>query len=169
MTDTLETVLALIDDCASDLRLLPILADALEDCGESKLARWCQRETNDPIPQPFLQDWAFFARNSGYATPPGPLACAWELAMAERHAQEEDWECEWQEDEYGCSGCDCGDEHNCPCCSGECGPMVCLLIATDDNGERDVLTTLGGICGATDEYKRVVEAELALEAMNANR
>ncbi len=158
MSITTDTVLALIEDCAKDLSLLPILADALEDCGEQELASRCRcplgRTTADNAPD-ILSAWAFFIRNAGYCTPPGVFACAWKLAVAERHAQEEGWEYEWGEDvgEWGYSQ-----------------SMVATLWGEDDEGTMVVLASLGGIdLPFSDDYERVVQAELALEAINNSK
>jgi len=102
--------------------------------------------------------WRFFHENAGWSVPPGKAACALSLAKAEAEASAKGWQCEWSPDE--CIGCDCGSE-NCPCCTGEPHEVErCTL--TDESGE--FLACLGGICGATHEYRRVVEAELAVEA-----
>ena len=105
----------------------------------------------------------FFADNAGYASPPGRMRCAKALAEAEVMAWELGWKYEWEWDEAGCSGCDCGSKR-CACSTGEEHETLCCILR-GDGGE--VLASLGGICGATRSYQRVVEAELAQEARGA--
>lgn len=122
----------------------------------------------------------FFYDHAGYSYDPateteeqGRERCARNLAAAEAYADELDWTYSWEYDESGCSGCSC-DSEDCPCSSGkEHETLVCTLWRTVEAEERrngrdmdNILASLGGICGATREYRRVVEAELASEAMN---
>lgn len=110
----------------------------------------------------------FFYQNAGYSYDPktetaeqGRIRCAQSLARAEAEASERGWSFEWPWDESGCSGCDCGS-NDCPCSSGsEHETLGCVL--KDENGKT--LESLWGICGATPTYSRVVEAELAAEAL----
>ena len=89
------------------------------------------------------------------------MACAKALAEAELAAEANGWECEWQDDDAGCSGCDCGSK-DCACSAGT--PHETLgCVLRDEHGKA--LASLWGICGATDSYRRVVEAELASEAL----
>lgn len=114
----------------------------------------------------------FFYDNAGYSYDPrietreqGRLRCAQSLAKAERYASEQGWLYEWSQDPEGCIGGDCGETATCdhPCCQGtshDC--RVCLLWDADST---KVLASLGSICEPSTEYLRVIEAELALEAM----
>lgn len=110
----------------------------------------------------------FFYQNAGYSYDPkketaeqGRIRCAEELAKAEAEASERGWSFEWPWDESGCSGCDCGSA-DCPYSSGsEHETLGCVL--KDENGKT--LESLWGICSPTRNYGRVVEAELALEAL----
>jgi hypothetical protein len=105
----------------------------------------------------------WFAEHAGYCTPPGRMACAKTLALAEDYAADMDWEHYWEPDGDGCGGCDCGDKR-CRCSSGK--PHLteyCVLKDKDGN----VLASLGGICEASEDYRRVVQAELSAEAMRA--
>lgn len=105
--------------------------------------------------------YLFFKENAGYATPPGKSQCALNLARAEDYARDKEWEYTWEWDESGCIGCDCGSK-TCDCSTGaEHETLGCVLKDADGY----VLGSLWGICGATREYKRVVQAELASEAM----
>lgn len=117
-------------------------------------------------------EW-FFYEHAGYVYDPkketqeeARMRVARELARAERHAEEKGWECEWEEDD--CIGCDCGNENGeCPCCNRVRGhSKVALLYGKcGECGVRRLLGSLGSICGASKENRRVVEAELALDAM----
>lgn len=112
----------------------------------------------------------FFYDNSGFSYDPkvetqeqGRERCAREMAEAERKSAENGWEYRWEQDDAGCIGCDCGAE-DCACSSGE--PHETLgCVLTDEGGE--VLASLWGICGADAKYRRVIRAELALEALGA--
>lgn len=111
----------------------------------------------------------FFYKHAGYSVKPGETnrqgreRSAKALARAEAHAKAQDWSYDWEIDDDGCIGCDCKSP-DCRCSSGEPHEtLVCFLRGTDET----VLTSLGGICGATPEYRRVIEAELALETMGS--
>jgi hypothetical protein len=105
-------------------------------------------------------DFRFFLNNAGYCTPPGRAACALSLARAEAYAEAMGWEFCWEYDEcfYGyCNewlGCqdDCKKEHEV---------LFCLLKDADGT----MLQCLGGIADADRNYRRVIEAELAAEAL----
>ena len=113
----------------------------------------------------------FFMEHAGSSYTPGKETAAQgkyrgarRLAMAERYARTHDWEFRWISDEAGCIGCDCGDPE-CACSNGTCSPEVCIL----DTPMERYAESLGSICGATREYGRVVEAELALEHMTRSK
>jgi len=119
------------------------------------------------------RDERFFYNNAGYSWGQGETAMqgrerrAKALAAAEKHAREHDWAFEWNIDELGCSGCDCKST-DCPCSTGE--PHETLYCVLWTTGERnEIIASLGGICKLTDKYKRVVEAELASEALHNER
>jgi hypothetical protein len=111
----------------------------------------------------------FFYKHAGYSYDPkketprqGRLRCARQLAKAEHYAFEHDWTYSWQDD--SCIGADCGETATCdhPCCQGT--EHVCEWCAlVDADGKQ--LASLGSICEPSSEYRRVVRAELALEAM----
>jgi hypothetical protein len=122
----------------------------------------------------------FFLKNAGYSYDPkrqtarqDRAECARKLAKAERDAKALGYSFEWIYDEDGCTGCDCGSK-DCKCSTGESHETyVCVML----NGEPScydgygrpmggaVLQSLGGICEPSKEYRRVVEAELALEEL----
>lgn len=112
----------------------------------------------------------FFYDNAGFAYDPkveteeqGHERCAKMLAEAEALASAEGCWFDWQYDHDGCIGCDCGSD-DCACSTGE--PHEVLWCAMREGTEPGlVLASLGSICNPTREYRRVVEAELALEAM----
>lgn len=111
----------------------------------------------------FRADWRFFLENAGYATPPGRAKCALDLAHAERQARNQGYTFEWEYDCDGCSGCDCGNKA-CKCASGEEHETLACVCRT---AFGKVAASLCGICEPSKEYRRVVEAELALEALNS--
>jgi hypothetical protein len=93
--------------------------------------------------------WRFFQANAGYSIPPGRAACALSLAKAELWAREEGARFIWREDPVS----DWDGDGPAP----EAGPEACRAYLGDDE------VSLWGIWGATDEYRRVVQAELAVE------
>jgi hypothetical protein len=111
------------------------------------------------ITKTLLRSYWFFLANAGYVV--GHHAeCALSLARAEQHASENDWAAEWVAD-------DCPDlswmsdeerhrEHHV---------LGCVLKDTDGN----VLASLWGITDPDNNYQRVVEAELAAEAIYNER
>ena len=113
--------------------------------------------------------YRFFYKHAGYGYNPrvetaeqGRRRGARALAAAEAYATAAGWEYQWDYDPEPCIGCDCGSA-DCPCSSGAPHEILCVLLNDRDNGRT--LAALGGICGATREYRRVVAAELAMEAM----
>jgi len=103
--------------------------------------------------------YLFFRENSGGIVGENAQG-ALKLARAERYADAHGWEFTW-EDGDECIGCDCGSE-DCPCATGkrhEC--FVCCVV--DAKGQ--ILASLGSICEPSTQYRRQIQAELALEAM----
>jgi hypothetical protein len=115
-----------------------------------------------------IERFRFFLKHSGYSTPPGKAACALALARAEHVAREiADAQYEWQddfdrpiEDLIDPSVFRSDDEFKAYCDKYRDDVTGCVL--RDANGE--VRASLCGIIGADSAYRRVVEAELALEA-----
>lgn len=112
---------------------------------------------------------AFFYANAGYSYNPktetqeqGKLRCAKSLAKAERNAASAGITFEWEFDQEGCSGCDCKSDE-CKCSTGEEHETLCCS-ARDSEGK--VCASLCGICEPSREYRRVVQAELASEALS---
>ena len=113
----------------------------------------------------------FFAEHAGYATPPGRMVCARELAEAERWAADVltftwDWDV-------------CPDYTWCDVCEHIrlCRDRGCLRCQHMPTHEHEILAVSSryadgspgpSLCSVTDsdeDYRRVVEAELAFEAM----
>lgn len=106
---------------------------------------------------------AFFREHAGLSYDPnrqtvesGRRTTAWLLAAAEHRARVHGWDVEWSSDwdvdherEYGYT------------------PEVCEC-AILRNADGEVLASLGCVDDADDNYRRVVEAELALEAMTGS-
>lgn len=112
----------------------------------------------------------FFYDHTGYGydtkkeTPEqGKLRGAELLAKAEQYACDKGLIYQWQDDD--CIGGDCGETATCnhPCCQGT--PHVCLCCILWSADHSEVLGSLGSICEPDENYRRVVEAELALEVM----
>ncbi len=109
-----------------------------------------------------LEAFAFFREHAGGVV--GAHAqCALLLARAEVEGKMRRWVFEWTEDPTGCAGCEC-ESKVCPCSSGEAHETLSVVLRTAPGGPA--LTSLNGICGATATYRRVVEAELASEALH---
>lgn len=100
--------------------------------------------------------WRFFLEHAGYATPPGRAACAASLARAEEQAQGAGLRFEWVADEY--PDLSWMDEAEAARDYEVLGCVVC-----DPAGQH--LASLWGIVDADANYRRVVEAELAAEAL----
>ena len=105
----------------------------------------------------------FFLRNAGYSVKPGETQrqgkarTARELAKAERDARALGYTFEWNDD----WSVDHSKEFDC---YEDGGPDTCeYCIMRDENGK--VVQSLHCIDDATREYRRVVEAELALEQL----
>jgi len=117
--------------------------------------------------------YLFFRRNAGYSYNPktqtkaaGHAACARRLAKAERDARALGYTFSWAHDEDGCIGCDCGSKE-CACSTGEPHEtLICEMWNNgDDSHEPRAVQSLGCICKPSHEYRRVIEAELALEEL----
>ena len=105
----------------------------------------------------------FFYEHAGWNYNPeheteeqGHRRCAEALAKAERWAREAGVEFSWEDD------WEVGDHTTEFDCYEDGGPETCERAAASFEGE--VLASLCCIDDATDEYRRVVEAELALQA-----
>lgn len=110
----------------------------------------------------------FFYENAGFSYDPktetaeqGKRRRAVELAEAETIAARNDWYVEWEQDDSECMGCSC-ESADCPCSTGEPHETLGAVLRNDQDR---VLASLWGICGATSDYRRVVEAELAADAI----
>lgn len=87
------------------------------------------------------------------------------LARAEKDARKWGITFEWEVDQDGCIGCTC-ESKDCACYMGE--PHEVLgCVARNSAGE--VLSSLWGICEPSREYRRVVEAKLAVEALREGK
>lgn len=112
--------------------------------------------------------YLFFLKHAGYSYDPktetpkaGRSRCARQLAKAERDARALGMYYQWQNDIDGCSGCDC-DSLDCDCSTGvQHETLGCVLYSA----EGKHLESLWGICNPSWEYRRVVEAGLAMEAL----
>ena len=92
----------------------------------------------------------FFMENSGSKD----AAYAMKLAKAEQHAEEQGWTVEWDYDQ---------DEYQLGDAEDKMPDEVLIAVLKDADGH--VLESLGGIGDPSPSYQRLVEAELALEAM----
>lgn len=107
---------------------------------------------------------AFFFEHAGYSHAPdetpeaGKIRGALSLARAERHATRKGWYVEWADDwEVGSHVAGAPEAYDVE-------PDTCE-IATLYNRHRHMLGSLGCVDNASDDYRRVVAAELASEAI----
>lgn len=126
---------------------------------------------------------AFFYEHAGYSYMPGKefalraerLRGARALAAAERDARALGYRVGWENDPDGCGGCDCGSRR-CACSTGadhrvEWAYVVLLHMGGEsstcpaEEHEHATGVSLGGICEATPQYRRVIEAELFQEVL----
>ncbi len=103
----------------------------------------------------------FFFEHAGYSYDPktetaqvGRIRCARGLALAEHVASELGWQYEWCDDWQGDHSCYEENE----------GPESCESCVLRD-AQGKVLASLGCIDDADNSYRRVIEAELASEAL----
>jgi hypothetical protein len=112
----------------------------------------------------------FFAENAGYCTPPGRMACAKRLADAEAFAENIDLKVTWEADDSLTVEDLCGDFTTPEKLAEDLnsGRLECLHARVED-ACGGVLASLGGILIRPDDrdYRRVVEAELKLEAIES--
>lgn len=104
----------------------------------------------------------FFRANCGYSVPPGRAACALALARAERDARAEGIEFRWEYDPDGASDWRSDLRRDYTDYTPE---YVEECRAVSERGKT--LASLCGIADADDNYRRVVEAELASEALES--
>jgi hypothetical protein len=132
-----------------------------------------------------IEAYRFHKEHAGYSTPPGRAACALEYARAEIAARNLGWHTLWADDEWGPDSL--GDH------AYWCATQRRVDAGYDTDGERTFvysgryecdheityatlygphdplpLASLGGIIDADRDYRRVVGAELALEAFGGD-
>jgi hypothetical protein len=100
------------------------------------------------------RSYDFFRKHAGFVVGKSAQG-AWKLARAELEAASRGWYCEWEDDPDGFDTL------------GEIPPEeveeVLIAVLYDENGE--MLASLGGIVNPDRNYARVVEAELAVDAL----
>lgn len=132
-------------------------------------------------PFQFFQKWAGFSRNPDESIASGRARCAHALVQAEKDARAADlvfvWEYEenpdvsWMDAEQTADYNDARLEMlSCYCFQdAECGFCNDAQDARRRHGKVSILASLGGVSVYPDEagraYRRVVEAELAQEAI----
>lgn len=114
-----------------------------------------------------LASWRFFRAQGGGIVGENALG-ALQLARAEVEAAARGLVFVWEEDgddydydydfsdhDHWCRK-DCGIDHEV---------LICAVFTADDTRRRHCLASLGWIVDPSREYRRVIEAELALEAL----
>jgi hypothetical protein len=108
----------------------------------------------------------FFFDNAGHSTPPGREECARRLAQAEEKAEAKiaagDWRYRWIADE-GADDSWMDEEERA---EDHCAEACLLEYRCRECGAWRPLESLWGIFDADPEYRRVVQAELAQEALS---
>jgi hypothetical protein len=121
----------------------------------------------------FRRSFQFFAKHAGYIVgerAKGALA----LARAERWATDSDLEFLWSDNADGNLGDHaywCAHARASRPCQHEITACALIRPCPDDGvhcGHAETLASLSGIIDADHAYQRVVQAELALEAMEGN-
>lgn len=130
--------------------------------GRTKLAKARKQLTPNEL---------FFYEHAGYSHDPktetaeqGRIRCAKELAEAERIAHNLNWETRWEND------WDIGSHkkfYGPGSCYEDSEPTTCEYAQLWDADGMHCLASLGCIDDATSAYRRVIEAELADEALAA--
>jgi hypothetical protein len=122
------------------------------------------RSTGAKVRKSLTPDQLFFYENAGYSykepetAEQGRIRCAIELAQAEEYARGLGWEFEWEHDQSPdlsfMSDEERSQEHEVLCCR-----------IPDPSNPKYSLASLCGIVDADRNYRRVIEAELASEAL----
>ena len=122
--------------------------------------------------------YRFHKEHGGYATPPGKVACALAAAKAEIAARNLGWRVVWEYDDDPSFALDDHDEwcyrarqatyegrDSFAYCDHDV--MWAALYTDDDQRSQFAIpaASLSGIIDADHNYRRVIEAELALEAL----
>ncbi len=124
--------------------------------------------TNGQVNGRLYRAFKFFRAHAGYSVPPGRAQCALSLARAEQYARDNEWEYEWEyEQENLVDVLGEPDPVNGPFYDPTNDFVHCALF---DSEHKHVLGSLGMIEESKDtrernDYRRVIEAELASEAM----
>jgi len=106
------------------------------------------------------KNWRFFFDNAGYCVGRRALGAA-DLARAEEYAINAGWQYRWEWDE-DCAADGCRNAISCDR-PGDHEHEVLWCCLRDAAGQ--VLASLGGIWDADRNYARVIEAELASDAL----
>ncbi len=123
--------------------------------GRSNRARAAKQLTADEL---FFYDNAGFSYKEAIETAQvGRIRCAKELALAELTAERLGWEVEWEWDN------DIDDSWLTPEEQAKEHEWTCARLW--DAEHKTVLAAIGGVVDATPTYQRVIEAELASEAL----
>jgi hypothetical protein len=119
-----------------------------------------------------LHAWRFFCEHAGYSVPPGKAPCAIALVRAEQWAEDNGIEFRLEDDpDADASFVETWtpkDQEQWKKQDHSCYSVICYRPCPEhgwDCKHREVLTSLSGIFDPTDDYLRVVRAELALESM----
>lgn len=106
----------------------------------------------------------FFYEHAGWSVPPGKAACARALARAEKYAERHGWRYEWCDDPDFEAYCACDD----PACTAKTGPAYGCVLTIDGEQHASLwgITFAKGKDFANDPYGRVIQAELASEALH---
>lgn len=102
--------------------------------------------------------YRFFRQHAG-GTVGRNAETAYHLARAEEYAADRGWRFDWEPDQDP-------DLSWCACADGKVSHSHEVLICTLRDSAGKVLASLGGIVDADRNYGRVIEAELASEALS---
>lgn len=117
--------------------------------------------------QRLKEPFRFFSENAGYAVGRRAIG-ALALARAEQWAEENDVRFDWEYDEAYEEYADAQGDHAGWCSKERQGiPHTHRVLWCGARKGNDILASLAGIIDPDWKYSRVVEAELAFEAMQA--
>lgn len=161
--DTSTRELVAIVSLAEDGSVRVDRPDALEREEERERMERTSERVAGLLHDKLRERFRFHLEHGGYCTPPGRAACALDAARAEERAEELGIEFVWQAEEHADTSWLEQDEFTRELARWNRGEMSCEWARAMLGDET--LASLGGIFDADTSYKRVINAELASEAI----
>lgn len=151
---------SLIRAAADDHRVAGVAADLIDEAGDEETARLARE-----APAPVAKAWWFFYANDTHVSPPGAARCSLNMARAEHWARGLGYTFAWEYEAEDFT--DHFDDPEDRELASQGQVYYCLLCDSEDGTAAGLrtLASLGGILAPSAEYKRLVEASLALDVM----